>query len=217
MDRNYNHRYANEYGFIATKFYRFFLHTVVDAVMKYCYKYTINGKENIPNDGKKYIYAANHVAQFDPPIVAFITRKTLAFMAKSELFDSKDRLLRWLVIHLGAFAVNREKPEIATFKTLKELSKTKWDLAIFPQGGTFPYGSNIYKFKKGFVTIAKKTHCDIVPIAIADFSDYPKSFKYKEQTFNVHIGKPISYELDESEIEKQWCDFIYEHADYKKS
>lgn len=216
MTRNYNRRYANEYRFPARLFFRFFLATVVDSILKYCYKYTIKGKENIPRDGKRYLYAANHVSQFDPPIVAFAVRKTIAFMAKAELFDPKDKLLSWLVIHLGAFAVNRSKPEISTFKTLKELSNTKWDLGVFPQGGTFPYGTSLSQVKKGFATIAKKAELDIIPMAISNFSNYPKGLKFKQQTFDVHIGKPISHELSEDEIIKQWCEFILAHADYKE-
>lgn len=217
MTRNYNRRYAKEYGFLATIFYKIFLRTVVDLVFKYCYKYEIIGKENLPKDKKKYLYSGNHLSYFDPPIVAFVARKNIAFMAKEELFNDKSKLLSWLVIHLGAFAVNRNKPELSTFKTLKELMQTPWDLGVFPQGGTFPYGSNIYEVKKGFAIIAKRAKIDIVPMAIADFTGYPKSLKFKEQSFKVYIGEPISHELDEDEITKRWCDFIYKHADYKNS
>ena len=70
--------------------------------------------------------------------------------------------------------------------------------------------------KKGFATIAKKAELDIIPMAISNFSNYPKGLKFKQQTFDVHIGKPISHELSEDEIIKQWCEFILAHADYKE-
>lgn len=215
MERNYNRRYTREYNLGMSCFYRLFLWFVVDRVFQYCYKYTIQGKENIPKGSSRFIYAANHVSTLDPPAVGFVIRHRIAFMAKAELFDPKDPFMKWLVTHLGAFAVNRSKPEISTFKTVKDIFKTDWALGVFPQGGTFPYGKPI-NVKKGFAVIAKKAEADVIPIAIANFSDYPKGFGFKKQKFDVYIGKPISHELSEDEIIEQWKNFILEHADYPK-
>ena len=55
------------------------------------------------------------------------------YMAKKELFETPK--LTWWIKRLGAFSVNREKPEISTFKTVKDVFKTKWSLGIFPEGG----------------------------------------------------------------------------------
>ncbi len=55
---------------------------------------------------------------------------------------------------LGAFAVNREKPELATFKTVKAVFNTPWSLGIFPQGRIVkePVIENV---TKGFTLFAK--------------------------------------------------------------
>ncbi len=212
-ERNYNRRYAREYNWFRSLFYLTFLCTVVDTFMRIFYDYEIIGKENVPKDGGKYIYAGNHVSIFDPPIVSFATRKTIAYMAKAELFQPSEKL-QWLVKRLGAFAVNRTKPEIATFKTVREIFTTKWSLGVFPQGGTHPYGK-LEDIKKGFAVIAKNAKADIVPVAIADFDGYPKLKPFTRRKFKVYIGKPISYKLSEDEIIYEWCKYISEHADYK--
>ena len=132
--RNYNRRYPNEYNIFRTLFYMAFLHVVVIPFMKIFYDYTITGKENLPTKHKsgKYIYTANHVSIFDPPMVTMATYRPIAYMAKKELFDDSEKL-SWLVKRLGAFAVDRTKPEIATFKTVRDILATSWSLGVFPQ------------------------------------------------------------------------------------
>ncbi len=211
--RNYNRRYAKEYNWFRSLFYLTFLVVVVDNFLRIFYDFKVYGRENLPKDNGKYIYAGNHVSIFDPPIVSFATRKLIAFMAKEELFDSKEKL-QWLVKRLGAFAVNRTKPEIATFKTVRDIFTTKWSLGVFPQGGTNPYGK-LEGIKKGFAVIAKTAKADIVPVAIAEFDGYPKLKPFTRRKFRIYIGKPISYKLSEDEIIYEWCKYISEHADYE--
>jgi 1-acyl-sn-glycerol-3-phosphate acyltransferase len=212
--RNFNRRYAYEYNIIRTSFYMFFLYTVVFQFFNIFYNYKIEGRENLPKDKAKgrYIYAANHVCIFDPTLVVMAALTPIAFMAKKELFEPTEKL-SWLVKRLGAFAVDREKPEIATFKTVKDIFTTKWALAVFPQGGTRPYGK-LEGIKRGFGVIAKTAKADIIPVAIGNFSGYPKLIPFKRQTVDLHICEPISYELPTDEIIYRWCEEISNHANY---
>ena len=167
--RNYNRRYPSEYGIFRTLFYMTFLYTVVVPFMKIFYNYEITGRENMPKQVKngKFIYTANHVSIFDPPMVSMATGKPIAYMAKKELFEDGEKL-GWLVKRLGAFAVDRTKPEIATFKTVRDILSTSWSLGVFPQGGIRPYGK-LDEIKKGFVVIAKNAKADIIPVGIDGF------------------------------------------------
>ena len=121
-------------------------------------------------------------------------------------------MLRFLVHTLGAFAVNREKPELATFKTVKAVFNTSWSLGIFPQGKIIkePVIENI---TKGFVLFAKKFQADIVPVAICGFDGYAK--KLGEKHVTVKIGKPISYTLGEDEIVSEWAIQISEFTGFE--
>lgn len=213
--RNFNRRYAKEYHFIRTAFYMSFLYTVVFQFFNIFYNYTITGRENLPKDKAKgrYIYAANHVSIFDPTMVVMAALTPIAFMAKKELFEPTEKL-SWLVKRLGAFAVDREKPEIATFKTVKEILQTSWSLGIFPQGGTRPYGK-LEGIRKGFVALARTAKADIIPIAIADWDGYPKLKPFTRRNVNIKIGKPISYKLSDDEVIYEWCRQISEMADYE--
>lgn len=212
--RNFNRRYASEYHIFRTIFYMAFLYVVVFNFFNIFYNYKIEGRENLPKNHKdKYIYAANHVSIFDPTMVVMAALRPIAFMAKKELFESGEKL-SWLVKRLGAFAVDRTKPEIATFKTVKDIIGTSWSLGIFPQGGTRPYGK-LEGIRKGFVAIARAAKADIVPVAIANWDGYPKLKPFTRRNVTIKVGKPISYKLKDDEIIYEWSKQISELADYE--
>lgn len=208
MEKNYNRRTEKDYGFLRKLFYKNFVRFVVGPVAKLMYNIKIEGRENLP-EGSHYIYAGNHVSYLDPPLLTYaVGGRYIAYMAKKELFESDNKLLRILVRWLGAFAVNRDKPEIATFKTVKAVFNTKdWALGIFPQGG-IRKENKIDNIHKGFVMFAKKFKADIIPVAICGYDGYAK--KLFEKHLTMKIGKPISYELPEDEIVKLWVNQICE-------
>jgi len=217
QERNFNRRFPYEYNLFRTIFQLLFVKIVVRSFFAIFYDYKITGRENILKHRKsdKLIYTANHVSNFDPPMVALAVRRPIAFMAKKELFESSEKL-SWLIKRLGAFAVDRTKPEIATFKTVRDILSTSWSLGVFPQGGIRPYGE-LNEIKKGFIVIAKHAKADIVPVTISDFSGYPKLKPFTRRKVAVHVGKPISYELPEDVIIYEWCKQISENADYKNN
>jgi len=215
QDRNYNRRYASEYNVFRSIWYMAFLYTVVIPFFSFFYDYEITGQENLPKWSKKdkYIFTANHVSIFDPFLVPMAVKKLIAFMAKKELFNKEEKFCG-LIKSLGAFSVDRTKPEIATFKTVRDIFKTSWSLGVFPQGGTRPYG-RLEGIKKGFVVIAKNAKADIIPVAIGGFTGYPQLNPFKKQKVRLHICKPISYELPIDEVIYRWCEEISQNAEYE--
>ena len=212
VEKNYNRRTEKDYNIWRILFYKTFVTFVVYTVTKYMYNLKIMGRENIPKSSR-VIFAGNHVSYLDPPIVSLAVKKCVAYMAKQELFQKDtNKLLRFLVHILGAFAVNREKPEIATFKTVKSIFNTSWSLGIFPQGKICkePVISDVHK---GFIMFAKKFQADIVPVGIKGFDGYAK--KLFEKHLTVTVGKPISYTLPEDEILKEWARQICEYTGFE--
>lgn len=211
MKKNYNKRSEKDYGLIRALYYKLFVIFVVIPVAKLMYNLKIEGRENVPKTSR-LIFAGNHVSYLDPPLLSYAVDKLIAYMAKQELFTDKNQLLRFLVHSLGGFAVNREKPELATFKTVKAIFNTDWSLGIFPQGKIVkePVIDNI---TKGFVLFAKKAKADIIPVGICGFDGYAK--KLFEKNLTIKIGKPISYTLDEDEIVRQWAKQICEFTGFE--
>ena len=212
MEKNYNKRTEKDYGLFRIIFYRLFIIFVIMPVAKLMYNIKVEGRENVPKNSN-VIYAGNHVSYLDPPLITYAVDKYIAYMAKHELFTDKNWLLRFLVHSLGAFAVNREKPELATFKTVKAVFNTKfWSLGIFPQGRIIKEPV-IEDITKGFVMFAKKFKADIVPVAVCGFDGYAK--KLFEKNITIKIGKPIPYTLDEDEIVKEWARQISERTGFE--
>jgi 1-acyl-sn-glycerol-3-phosphate acyltransferase len=210
--RSYDRRYAKEYGWGRSLFYRLFLAFVVLPAATLQYKIKIEGRENLQK-GVKYLYAGNHTSYLDPPFVALAVNAKIAFMAKQELFTDKNKVLQFLVKNLGAFAVDRDNPKIATFKTVIDLIKTDWSFGIFPEGKICKTNS-LETIQKGFTMIAKKAKIDVMPVAVIGFDGYAgKSLLKKQMT--VKIGKPISYKLPQNEIIKQWAEQICEFTGYE--
>lgn len=208
MEKNYNRRTEKDYGLLRKAFYKSFLFFLVGPVAKLMYNLKIEGRENLP-EGSRFIYAGNHVSYLDPPLLTYaVGGRFIAYMAKKELFYSDNVVLRTLVRWLGAFAVNRDKPEIATFKSVQAVFNSKgWALGIFPQGG-IRKEDKIENIHKGFVLFAKKFKADIIPVAICGYDGYAK--KLFEKHLTMKIGKPISHELPDDEIVKTWVRTICE-------
>jgi len=208
-EKNYAKRYAYEYHLLRALFQGFAVYIMSYLFLKLIYNIKREGIENIPKSGK-YVYAANHVSMFDPILVSFAVAKPIVYMAKKELFEGGK--LAWWIKRLGAFSVNREKPEIATFKTVREVFKAHWPLGIFPQGG-IKENKKIEKIERGFVAIAKNTKADIIPVSIVGFEGYTK--KPFSQNMRIVIGKPISHKLPIDEIIYQWAKQICDETGFE--
>ena len=215
--RNYNKRTEKDYGLIRTIYYKLFVYFVVWPVSKLFYSLKVEGRENVPKGRNKegranLIIAGNHVSYLDPPMITYAVQRRVAYMGKKELFTSPHLLLRAMCISLGGFAVNREKPELATFRTVKAIFNTPWLLGIFPQGGIRhePVLDNIHK---GFTMFAKKFEADVLPVAVCGFDGYSKWFFQKHMT--IKIGKPISYKLSDEEIVQEWARQICEMTGFE--
>jgi len=208
-EKNYAKRYANEYHLLRALFQGFAVYILSYPYFKFVYNIKREGVENIPKT-KNCIYAGNHVSMFDPLFVSFAVGKPIVYMAKKELFKAPK--LGWWIKRLGSFSVDREKPEIATFKTVKEVFKTTWDLGIFPQGG-IKENKKIENIERGFAAIAKTAKSDIIPVSISGFEGYSK--KFLSQNVRVKIGTPISYELPAEEIIYQWAKQICDETGFE--
>lgn len=220
---NFSRRYESEYNWFRrlAQFYAIFV--VCIPFWSLFYKIEVIGRENVPKD-RKIIPAANHISYFDPFLVFMSTWKSVAFMAKKELFErsTKNTLLAkildnwrigWLD-RLGAFSVNREKLEVSTIKTAKDVLKTKsWTLGIFPQGG-IRKNRKIENVNKGFAVLAKMVGVDILPIGITGCESYNWDFWHKAK-ITVKIGKPISSNQEIDEIQHQWAHAVAELCDYE--
>ncbi|MCR4880634.1 MAG: 1-acyl-sn-glycerol-3-phosphate acyltransferase [bacterium] len=228
--RNYAKREEKEYNYGVEFFQRFAISVIVIPCIKLFYEIEIDGINNIPEE-ESFILAPTHTNYLDPLLAYYATKRPAAFMAKKELFDNP--ILGPLIVALGAFAVNREKLEIATIKTAQMIIKTKkWILSLFPQGGR-DKAKKITKITPGFAYFARVAQSKVLPVSITTrenkrketglisrletlFDDTPLFTKLFSSflTYEIKIGKPIEYSKNLGETMEKWCDEICAISEY---
>lgn len=177
--------------------------------LKLVYRIEINGLENVPKDNN-YIVCPNHLSTLDPPLMVAVMPRSVAFMAKKELFDIP--FLRWWIDWLGAFAVNRESLGPSTVKTVQAIKDSNWVLGMFPQG-TRGVPGEIKGVTKGFAGLAKLTKCDILPVGIIG-SNEVKRWPFTGKII-VNIGEIIPYNKNPEIVKEKWIDEIQKLTGFK--
>lgn len=166
--------------------------------LKLVYRIEIYGKENVPKTNE-YIVAPNHLSTLDPPTIAAVLPRPVAFMAKKELFDNP--FLCWWLNWLGAFAVDRENLNVSTIRTVLTIRKTDWVFGIFPQGKRQEPGV-ISGITKGFASLAKTTKCGILPVGIIGSQE--AKYKPFSGKIIIKIGKLIPYSENVDGMVEEW-------------
>lgn len=152
--------------------------------------YTVLGNEKIPDKTLNYVVVSNHLSMWDPPIISVALRyRRIAYMAKIELF--RHPLAALYFSRVGAFAVNRDRLEMATVKSAKAILKEPgWLLGVFPEGTRNQEGK-MGEAKKGAAFLAQTAKVGILPMA-----HLTKGKDGKE--VYVKIGDFIPYDKEKS-------------------
>ena len=134
---------------------------VVTAIVRATFRFRVVGAEHVPRDGG-LIVAANHVSNFDPPILGVAVPRPVSYMAKKELFAMP--LLGPLISHLNAFPVDRQAGGTAAIRASIRMLKEGRCIGIFPEGGRNVTGTN--EEKAGVAFLAAASGAPVVPAAI---------------------------------------------------
>ncbi|MBQ4114496.1 1-acyl-sn-glycerol-3-phosphate acyltransferase, partial [bacterium] len=177
--------------------------------LKLVYRLEVHGLENVP-ESNDYIVAPNHLSTLDPPMVASVLPRPVAYMAKKELFNNP--FMRWWLNWLGSFAVDRENLSVSTIRTVLTIKKTNWVFGIFPQGTRQEPGA-ISNITKGFASLAKTTKCGILPVGIVGAHEV-KRLPFSGKIV-IKFGEIIPYSDNVDEMVQKWIDAIQELTGFK--
>jgi len=134
---------------------------VVKAILLTTFRFGVVGAEKVPRDGG-LIVAANHISNFDPPILGVAVPRPVWYMAKKELFAMP--IIRWLIPRLNAFPVDRQAGGTAALRASLRMLKEGRTIVIFPEGGRNVTGTN--EEKAGAAFLAAAAGVPVVPAAI---------------------------------------------------
>ncbi len=123
----------------------------------------VEGTEHIPADGPCLI-VCNHTSNLDPPVLAWACHsRTIHYMAKKELFQSR---LGGLLMHsLHAFPVDRGRADRAAIRIALERLERGRVVGIFPEGRR-GRGQALGPFQEGFAILARRSAASVVPACI---------------------------------------------------
>ena len=137
----------------------------------------VEGLELVPKgEGRGLIIAGNHISSFDPPLIGSIVPREIHFMAKRELFEKQP--LRWVVEHLMAFPIDRNKGDTKGIKEALRFLKNGVAIGIFPQGTR---NAGDAAALDGAAFLAQRANVPLQPVAIY----------YEQGNLRVRFGEPF--------------------------
>lgn len=151
------------------------------------FRMSVYGTQNVPADGAAII-CANHISAYDIVTLALALNKLPSYLAKAELFESKNpfcMLLGWFLLKLDAIPVNRKKTDMKAYKTVLNKLKNGAQIGIFAHG-TRMKDAAAADAKAGVAFFAVKSGAPVIPVAI--ISDYKLFGK-----IDVVFGEPIDF------------------------
>lgn len=135
---------------------------IVLIILYPLFRIKVTGRENIPKDGP-LIICANHVSNFDPPVVGITQKRPISFMAKGELFDVP--VLGKLLVKIRVFPVKRGLSDRNALRTGLDILKQGNVLGLFPEGTRSKTGE-VGKALGGAGFFALRSEAAVVPCAI---------------------------------------------------
>jgi 1-acyl-sn-glycerol-3-phosphate acyltransferase len=121
----------------------------------------VSGAEHVPLDGG-CIIAANHISNFDPPILGVAAPRPVSYMAKKELFAIP--VLGYLIARVQAFPVDRQAGGTAALRASLRMLKEGRCVGLFPEGGRNVEGDK--EAKGGVAFLAASSGVPVVPAHI---------------------------------------------------
>jgi 1-acyl-sn-glycerol-3-phosphate acyltransferase len=149
------------------------------------------GTEYIPHSGA-VILAPTHQARWDPLLIPYavgpyVTGRSSRFMVSA---DEVMGIQGWFVRRLGGFAIDPNKPSIASIRHSVELLHAGEMLTIFPEGNIFRDGT----LQVGLSRIAMQAEAlkpgldlKIIPIGIKYEQPIPK---FRDRV-SIQLGEPL--------------------------
>lgn len=122
----------------------------------------LEGEERIPRSGPLLV-VANHVSLTDPPLLAALFPRRLAFLAKEELFHPA--LWGWAFRAAGMIPVRRGRPERGVLEEALGVLRAGGALAVFPEGRRSRDGV-LLPAEPGVGLLAVRSGALVLPVAV---------------------------------------------------
>jgi 1-acyl-sn-glycerol-3-phosphate acyltransferase len=154
------------------------------------YRCRVRGTANLPRQGP-VIVITNHKANLDPVIVGMICDRPLRYMAKKELF--RNSALRWLIVTLGAFPIDRGAGDREALTTSLEVLAKGDALLMFPEGHR-QRDDQVHEFQPGVAMIALRSGAAVVPLAMRGTQWMMRDGRPGLPALRAMMGPPLRFD-----------------------
>ena len=149
------------------------------------------GREQL-EDGRAYLFMANHTSNLDPPLVTPELHRRVSIMAKQELFRIP---LFGRAMRAGEFIAVNRKDRVAAIESVRQAARTLQSglgMMVFPEG-TRSRDGRLLPFKKGPFHLAMEAGVPVVPITIVGTHDaWPKGgLVLRNGPIEIYFHAPI--------------------------
>ncbi len=152
---------------------------------------TIKGFEHV-EPGRAYVYAANHQSQFDIPAILGYLPVQFRWLAKKELFQIP--VFGFAMRRAGYIPIDRSHPReaVKSLEAAAQKIRSGTSVVIFPEG-TRSTDGRLLPFKTGGITLALRSQCPVLPVAIIGSRDILPRHKLltKPGHIEIRIGPKI--------------------------
>jgi 1-acyl-sn-glycerol-3-phosphate acyltransferase len=157
--------------------------------------------ERVPPEGP-VIIAPNHFSHMDHFFVGDPLRRSVRFMAKSQMFKPP---LQWVFTHGGVFPVRRGHRDEKAFDTARIVLDQGGCVVMYCEGGRSRTGQLAEEPKRGIGRLALETGATVVPAAIYGSSQVRNWKRLQFPKVTILFGDPIRWEprVDDPTREQQ--------------
>ena len=174
---------------------------IVSGIVRTAFRVRVVGAEHVPLTGP-LIVAANHISNFDPPLLGVAMPRQIWYMAKKELFAIP--VLGPVISRLGAFSVDRQAGGTAALRAALRMLKEGRAVGMFPEGGRNVEGDK--EVKSGVAFLAAASGAPVVPAAIVGTRGL-RPFRRVTVAFGEPLRVTRRREAQGDDLEK-WSDEI---------
>jgi 1-acyl-sn-glycerol-3-phosphate acyltransferase len=164
------------------------------ALMRLYFRIRRRGWQHVPATGP-VLLVANHASLLDPPLIAGMTPRPVAFMAKAELFGIP--LFGGLIRRLNANPVRRDGSDPSALRLALRLLEQGRALLVFPEG-TRGADEDLREAKAGAGMLAVLSGAPVVPVYIQGTARaWPRGRTLpRPEKVTVWFGRPLRFDSD---------------------
>lgn len=143
-----------------------------------------------------YILACTHFSPFDVALLIKETPRVLDFVSVTEVF--RHPLARWFFTNMGAFPLDRWKPDSATVRTIYDRLSKGRVVALFPEGNLRTEETSVLnggRLKPGVGRIALTAGVPILPcvlIGARAYHNWRNWIRFKRIKYGLIYGEPFT-------------------------